>query len=76
MNIWLQRSALIQPRTSILKFDHLAEKSENDSIPNLLTKVPELRWRYKWQQKYYTLGSAQEEHNLTEYILAHAAHIR
>ena len=38
MNVWLQRSALIQPRTSLLKFDDLAEKSEKDSIPNLQSK--------------------------------------
>ena len=39
MNIWLQKSALIQPRTSLLKFDHLAEKSEKDSVSNLFTKL-------------------------------------
>ena len=38
MRIWLQRSALIQPRTSPLKFAHLAEKSEKGSISNLSTK--------------------------------------
>ena len=39
MNIWLQKSALIQKRTSLRKFDHLAEKSEKDSIANLSTKL-------------------------------------
>ena len=39
MSIWLQKSALIQPRTSPLKFAHLAEKSEKDPVPNLSTKV-------------------------------------
>ena len=37
-NIFLQNLAAIQKRTSPLKFDHLAEKSENGSISNLSTK--------------------------------------
>ena len=39
-NIFLQNLASIQQRTSLIKFDHLAEKSENGSISNLSTKVP------------------------------------
>ena len=39
-NIFLQNLASIQKRTSPIKFVHLAEKSENDSISNLSTKVP------------------------------------
>ena len=39
MSIWLQNFASIQPRTSPLKFDHLAEKSEKDSVSNLAPKV-------------------------------------
>ena len=39
MSIWLQKSALIQPRTSPLKFAQLAEKSQKDPVPNLSTKV-------------------------------------
>ena len=40
-NIYLQNLASIQPRTSPIKFAHLAEKSEkNGSISNLSTKVP------------------------------------
>ena len=35
MMLWLQKSASIQKRTSPLKFDDLAEKSEKDSISNL-----------------------------------------
>ena len=35
----LQNLASIEQRTSPLKFDHLAEKSENGSISNLSTKV-------------------------------------
>ena len=38
-NIFLQKLALIQKRTSPIKFDHLAEKSEKGSISNLSTKV-------------------------------------
>ena len=38
-NIFLQNLASIQQRTSPLKFDNLAEKSENGSIANLSTKV-------------------------------------
>ena len=38
-NIYLQNLASIQKRTSPLKFDHLAEKSEQCSISNLSTKV-------------------------------------
>ena len=41
-NIYLQNLASIQPRTSPLEFDHLAEKSENGSSSNLSTKV---KWR-------------------------------
>ena len=38
-NILLQNLASIQKRTSPIKFAHLAEKSEKDSISNLSTKV-------------------------------------
>ena len=38
-NTYLQNLASIQKRTSPVKFAHLAEKSENGSIPNLSTKV-------------------------------------
>ena len=38
MSIWSQNLALIQPRTSPTKFDHLAEKSEKDSVSNLTPK--------------------------------------
>ena len=38
-NIYLQNLASIQPRTSPIKFVHLAEKSENGSISNLSTKA-------------------------------------
>ena len=34
----MQKSASIQPRTSPIKFGHLAEKSEKGSISNLSTK--------------------------------------
>ena len=36
-NIYLQNLALVQKRTSPIKFAHLAEKSENGWISNLLT---------------------------------------
>ena len=39
MNIWLQKSASMQKRTSPLKFGDLAEKSVLNSVSNLLTKV-------------------------------------
>ena len=39
MSIWTQKSALIQLRTSLLKFDDLAEKSERSSVSNLSTKL-------------------------------------
>ena len=39
MSIWLQKSASIQPRTSPIKFDHSAEKSEQDTVLYLSTKV-------------------------------------
>ena len=39
MSIWTQNLALIQPRTSLLKFDDLAEKSEKSSVSNFSTKV-------------------------------------
>ena len=38
-NIYLQNLASTQKRTSPVKFDHLAEKSEKGSISNLSTKV-------------------------------------
>ena len=38
-SIYLQKSASIQPRTSPLKFAHLAAKSESGSISNLSTKI-------------------------------------
>ena len=38
-NIFLQNLASIQKRTSPMKFDHLAEKSEYGSISNLSTKA-------------------------------------
>ena len=39
MSIWTQTSALIQLRTSLRKFDDLAEKSEKSSVSNFSTKV-------------------------------------
>ena len=39
MSIWSQKSALIQLRTSLLKFDYLADKSEKSSVSNFSTKV-------------------------------------
>ena len=38
-NIFLQNLASTQQRTSLIKFDHLDEKSEQGSISNLSTKV-------------------------------------
>ena len=38
-NIFMQNLASIQKRTSLIKFDHLAEKSAEYSISNLSTKV-------------------------------------
>ena len=38
-NVFLQKLASIQKRTSPVKFDHLHEKSEKGSISNLSTKV-------------------------------------
>ena len=38
-NIFLQNLASIQKRTSLLKFAHLAEKSEKGSASNLSTKL-------------------------------------
>ena len=38
-NIFLQNLALIQKRTSPVKFAHFAEKSGNGSISNLSTKA-------------------------------------
>ena len=38
-NIFLQNLASIEKRTSPLKFDHLAEKSDRGSISNLSTKM-------------------------------------
>ena len=38
-SIFLQNLASIQKRTSPIKIDHLAEKSEYGSISNLSTKV-------------------------------------
>ena len=39
MSIWTQKSASIQKRTSPLKFDDSAEKSEKSSVSNLSTKA-------------------------------------
>ena len=39
MRIWSQKSASIQKRTSPLKFDVFAEKSEKDTVSYLSTKV-------------------------------------
>ena len=44
-HILLQNLASIQKRTSPIKFAHLAEKSENDSISNLSTKARAARAR-------------------------------
>ena len=38
-NIFLQKLASIQKRTSSVKFAHVAEKSEKGSVSNLSTKV-------------------------------------
>ena len=42
-NIYLQNLASIQKRTSLIKFAHLAEKSEKGSISNFSTKASALR---------------------------------
>ena len=39
MSIWTQKSALIQLKTSLLKFDDLAEDFERSSVSNFSTKV-------------------------------------
>ena len=39
MSIWTQKSALIQLRTSLLKFGDLAENFENSSVSNFSTKT-------------------------------------
>ena len=39
MRIWTQKSASIQKRTSPLKFDGFAEKSEKDTVSYLSTKA-------------------------------------
>ena len=39
-NIFLQNLASIEKRTSPIKFDHFAEKSDKGSLSNLSTKVP------------------------------------
>ena len=39
MSIWSQKSASIQKRKSVLKFDDLAKESEKDSISNFRTEV-------------------------------------
>ena len=55
-NIFLQKLASIQKRTSPIKFAHLAEKSEKGSISNLSTKVKTLSHllssRISWMQRY------------------------
>ena len=38
MGIWLQKSASIQKRTTPLKFDNFAEKSEKDTVSYLSSK--------------------------------------
>ena len=55
-NIFLQDLALIQKRTSLIKFDHLADKSEKGSISNLSTKTERGEWdngeqKGKWKKK-------------------------
>ena len=46
MRIWTQKSASIQKRTSPLKFDNSAEKSEKDTVSYLSTKrAPRKRTR-------------------------------
>ena len=52
-NIYLQKLASIQKRTSPIKFAHLAEKSENGSISNLSTKVSSRRskLRHPWASR-------------------------
>ena len=40
MSIWTQKSALIQLRKSLLKFDDFAENFERSSVSNFSTKPP------------------------------------
>ena len=49
-NISLQNLASIKKRTSPLKFDHLAEKSEKGSISNLSTEAREPRAAHREAQ--------------------------
>ena len=55
MSIWLQNFASIQPRTSPVKFDHLAEKSEKDTVSNLAPKAI-LALRHPMQRQTTTLS--------------------
>ena len=62
-NILLQNLASIQQRTSLIEFDHLAEKSENGSISNLSTKVNPLAKRNPLRYSDWTplaFGMAEE----------------
>ena len=47
MRPWTQKSALIQLRTSLLKFVDLAEKSEKSSVSNFSTKGETARFAAK-----------------------------
>ena len=47
MRPWTQKSALIQLRTSLLKFDDLAEKSEKSSVSNFSTKHETVELRHE-----------------------------
>ena len=44
MSIWLQKSASIQKRTSLLKFDHFRNPKTDFTASDLSTKVPNSPW--------------------------------
>ena len=49
MRIWTQKSASIQKRTSPLKFDNFAEKSEKDTVPERPYHSYLIRIRIQWK---------------------------
>ena len=65
-NIFLQNLASIQKRTSPIKFNHLAEKSDESSISNLSTKprtAAPLAWAEKedWAENHRNSASGGKD---------------
>ena len=73
MRIWTQKSASIQKRTSPLKFDNFAEKSEKDTVSYLSSKARTLLRRLSRRPALHLASRFDEPNDAEAHGPRHAA---